>query len=91
MLRYGYFEHTGHDGSSPAQRVEAAGYRYRVVGENIASGPQTPQEVVQGWMASPGHCQNIMDARFADMGVAYTASRSGEARIYWVQEFAVAR
>jgi uncharacterized protein YkwD len=88
MLRYGYFEHTGHDGSSPAQRAEAAGYRYRIVGENIASGPQTPLEVVQGWLASPGHCQNIMDARFADMGVAYAASPSGEARIYWVQEFA---
>ncbi len=54
-------------------------------------GPETPQEAVRGWMSSPGHCQNIMDARFAEMGVAYTASRSGEPRIYWVQEFAAAR
>jgi len=91
MLRYGYFEHAGHDGSSPAQRVAEAGYSYRLIGENIASGPETPQEVVQGWLASPAHCQNLMDARFADMGVAYAASRSGEPRIYWVQEFAAAR
>ena len=91
MLRYGYFEHAGHDGSSPAQRIAAAGYSYRLVGENIASGPETAQEVVQGWLSSPAHCQNLMDARFADMGVAYAASRSGEPHIYWVQEFAAAR
>jgi uncharacterized protein YkwD len=91
MLRYHYFEHTGPDGSSPAQRIAATGYNYRIVGENIASGPETPQEVVQGWLASPGHCQNIMDARFEDTGIAYDASRSGEPSIYWVQEFAAAR
>jgi uncharacterized protein YkwD len=91
MLRYGYFEHAGHDGSSPAQRVEAAGYRYSIIGENLASGPQTSREAVQGWMSSPGHCQNIMDPRFAELGVAYAASGSGEPRIYWAQEFAAAR
>jgi uncharacterized protein YkwD len=91
MLRYHYFEHTGHDGSSPAQRIAATGYSYRIVGENIASGPETPQEAVQGWLASPGHCQNIMDARFEETGIAYDASRSGEPSIYWVQEFAAAR
>ena len=91
MLRYDYFEHTGHDGSSPAQRVADAGYRYRLIGENIASGPETPQEALQGWLASPAHCQNLMDARFGEMGVGFAASRSGAAHIYWVQEFAVAR
>lgn len=91
MLRYGYFQHAGHDGSSPAQRISAAGYSYRLVGENIASGPETAPEVVQGWLSSPAHCQNLMDARFADMGLAYAASRSGEPHIYWVQEFAAAR
>jgi uncharacterized protein YkwD len=91
MLRYRYFDHTGHDGSSPAQRVAATGYHYRLVGENIASGPETPQEAVQGWLSSPGHCQNIMDPRFVETGVAYDASRSGDPIIYWVQEFAAAR
>lgn len=91
MLRYDYFEHAGHDGSTPSQRVAETGYSYRIIGENIASGPETPQEVVQGWLSSPGHCQNLMDARFADMGLAYATSRSGEPRIYWVQEFAAAR
>lgn len=91
MLRYEYFEHAGHDGSTPAQRVAATGYDYRVVGENLASGPETPEEAVRGWLASPGHCQNIMDARFAELGVAFAATRVGPPRIYWVQEFAAAR
>jgi uncharacterized protein YkwD len=91
MLRYGYFDHTGHDGSTPARRVAATGYGYRIVGENLASGPESAQEAVQGWLASPGHCQNIMDARFAELGAAFAASRSGEPRIYWVQEFALPR
>jgi uncharacterized protein YkwD len=91
MLRYGYFEHTGHDGSSPSARVAASGYRYQLVGENIAEGPQTPQEVVQGWIDSPGHCQNIMNPRFTDMGLAFAANSSGRPRIEWVQEFAAPR
>jgi uncharacterized protein YkwD len=90
MLRFNYFDHTGHDGSSPAERVAATGYRYRIVGENLAAGPQTPQEAVRGWMASPGHCQNIMDDRFTELGVAFAANRSGQPRIVWAQEFAAA-
>lgn len=88
MLRFNYFDHTGHDGSSPAERVAATGYRYRIVGENLAAGPETPLEAVRGWMASPGHCQNIMDNRFTELGVAFAADRSGQPRIVWVQEFA---
>jgi uncharacterized protein YkwD len=91
MLRYDYFEHTGHDGSSPAERVAATGYHYRIVGENLASGPETPQEAVRGWIASPPHCQNLMDPRFEELGVAFAATRSGEPRIYWVQVFAAQR
>ncbi len=91
MLRFNYFDHAGHDGSSPAERVAATGYRYRITGENLASGPETPLEAVRGWMASPGHCQNIMDDRFTELGVAFAASRSGAPRILWVQEFAAPR
>ncbi len=91
MLRYDYFEHAGHDGSTPAQRVADTGYGYRVVGENLALGPESPEEAVRGWMASPGHCQNIMDPRFGELGVAFAVTRSGKPRIYWVQEFAAPR
>ena len=91
MLDHNYFAHEGRDGSNPAQRVAAAGYHYRIVGENIASGPETPLEAVEGWVASPDHCQNLMDARFTDSGVAFAASTYGPPRIYWVQEFGMPR
>jgi uncharacterized protein YkwD len=88
MVSHDYFAHEGYDGSTPAQRVAATGYHYRLVGENLASGPQSAAEAVAGWLTSPGHCENIMDARFSESGVAYAANSSGAPRVYWVQEFA---
>jgi uncharacterized protein YkwD len=91
MLDHNYFAHEGHDGSNPAQRVAAAGYAYRLVGENIAAGPTTAAEAVAGWLESPDHCENLMDARFTDSGVGFAASTYGPPRIYWVQEFGTLR
>jgi len=91
MLSHNYFAHEGYDASTPAQRVAATGYRYQLIGENIASGPQSAAEAVAGWLTSPGHCENIMDARFTESGVAYAANSSGTPRVYWVQEFAAPR
>jgi uncharacterized protein YkwD len=88
MAEHDYFEHRDLNGQSPADRVRAVGYRERVVGENIAYGPKSLEEVVQGWLDSPGHCENIMDPRFAEMGIAYAAGRSGRHGLYWVQVLA---
>jgi uncharacterized protein YkwD len=88
MAEHDYFEHRDLDGGSPADRVRAVGYRERLVGENIAYGPKSVQEVVQGWLDSPGHCENIMDPRFAEMGFAYATGRSGRHGLYWVQVLA---
>ncbi len=85
MARRNYFEHRGRDGSSPKDRVQREGYRLRLTGENIAFGPETAAEVVDGWLASPGHCANIMDPRFREMGVA-VALGSRRGHFYWVQE-----
>jgi uncharacterized protein YkwD len=63
------------------------GYREKLVGENIAFGPRTADEVVRGWLDSPGHCANIMDPRFAQMGIAYAASHAKRG-LFWVQLFA---
>jgi len=87
MLVHDYFAHSGWDGSTPAARVAATGYRSRMVGENIAFGPQTAAEAVRGWLASPGHCENIMDPAFVQTGVAFAANRRGSPRVYWVQDF----
>jgi uncharacterized protein YkwD len=91
MVSHDYFAHQGSDGSTPAQRVSATGYRYQLVGENIAAGPETAAEAVAGWLASPAHCDNIMDPRFSESGVGYAANASGTPQIYWVQEFGAPR
>jgi uncharacterized protein YkwD len=59
-------------------------------GENIALGPQSADEVVDGWLASPGHCANIMDSRFRHIGVGLATGR-GRGQIYWVQTFGAPR
>jgi uncharacterized protein YkwD len=86
------FDHRGHDGSTPAERIQRAGYgAYRIVGENIAAGAMTPAEVTEGWFASPPHCENIMDARFTEIGIAYAANLASDASMYWTQDFAAPR
>ena len=85
MAEHNYFEHQDLAGRSPAQRVRAVGYQEKLVGENIAYGPKSADEVVQGWLDSPGHCENIMDPRFAEMGIAYAAGRASKRGLYWVQ------
>jgi uncharacterized protein YkwD len=86
MARRGAFEHRGSDGSQPRDRVRKAGYPARLTGENIAFGPASAEEVVAGWLASPGHCANLMDPRFRHTGVGVAeGSRTGD--YYWVQTF----
>ncbi len=85
MAQHDYFEHEDLAGHTPADRVRAVGYREKLVGENIAYGPQTADEVVRGWLDSPGHCENIMDARFAEMGVAFAAGHAAKRGLFWVQ------
>jgi uncharacterized protein YkwD len=85
MAQQNYFEHVDLAGRSPADRVRAVGYREKLVGENIAYGPQSVEEVVKGWLDSPGHCENIMDARFAEMGLAYASEAGGRRGLFWVQ------
>jgi len=80
MNTHDYFSHTGLDGSTPGQRITAEGYRWSAYGENIAEGYSTEQIVMNAWLSSEGHCKNIMDGGFKDMGVG----RDGN---YWTQDF----
>jgi uncharacterized protein YkwD len=91
MAEHNYFEHQDLAGNSPADRVRAVGYREKLVGENIAYGPESVEEVVQGWLDSPGHCENIMDPRVAQMGIASSAGRTSRRGLYWVQLLAEPR
>jgi uncharacterized protein YkwD len=91
MAQHDYFEHQDLTGRSPADRVRAVGYEEKLVGENIAYGPKSIDEVVQGWLDSPDHCENIMDPRFAEMGVAYAPGQQSRRGLYWVQLLAAPR
>lgn len=83
-----YFSHTGLDGRNVAQRVSAAGYAWRAVGENIAAGQSSAGAVMSGWLSSPGHCGNIMSAQYQDVAVA-CVQRSGSAYgHYWTMVLA---
>ena len=91
MAAHGYFEHQDLTGHSPADRVRAVGYKEKLVGENIAYGPESLDEVMRGWLDSPGHCENIMDPRFAEMGLALAAGQGARHGLYWVQVLAQPR
>jgi uncharacterized protein YkwD len=87
-----YFSHTGLNGSTPSSRVNATGYAWSALGENIAAGYTTPEAVVTGWMNSSGHRANILNSNFQQIGVGYcylaTDTGSVNYRYYWVQVFA---
>src|SRR5690606_35612819 len=91
MARRRYFAHEGPDGSTLAGRVRAQQYRWRHLGENIAAGHGSAAQVVRSWLASPGHCTNIMSPRFTEMGAAYVYDAASETGIYWTQVFGTPR
>lgn len=88
MVEMGFFAHTGSDGLQVAQRVNATGYDWRAVGENIAAGFPSASSVLEGWLASPGHCANIMSREFSEMGAGLTDSQSARDGLYWTQVLA---
>ena len=88
MANKSFFEHRGSDGSMVGERATRVGYKWRGVGENIANGAETAQAVVEMWLKSPGHCENIMAPGFTEMGIAFAVNRKSDAGIYWTQVFA---
>jgi uncharacterized protein YkwD len=69
MEAHNYLSHTGRDGSTSGERALAAGYNYSFIAENIARGFNTEEGVVNGWMGSPSHRDNILDPRAEDFGL----------------------
>ncbi len=81
--------HQGSDGTTPAQRITAAGYSYQAWGENIAAGYPDAASVDQGWFNSEGHRKNMLSTAVTEIGVAVSYSATGTA--YWTEEFAAPR
>lgn len=80
MYNNGYFSHTSPTYGSPFDMMTQFGIQYSYAGENIAKGQRTSAEVMQAWMNSQGHRDNIMNANYAKIGVAYYNG-------VWVQMF----
>ena len=91
MAEHRTLGHPGSDGSKPEERITRAGYEWQGTGENVASGQQTADAVVGAWLKSSGHCANIMEPRFTEMGVAFALAPGENPNIYWTQEFATPR
>ncbi len=89
MARRNFFAHECPSGTQAWDRAVAAGYTYRKIAENIAAGQQTPAQVVEGWMNSPGHRANILDGELTQIGVGYVTG--GEYGTYWTQVFGIPR
>ena len=87
MANGNFFDHLDHDGRTPGDRAELSGYIAKNIGENIAAGLDTPRKVVDGWLASPGHCANLMNPQFRELGAAYAMDPKSDAGIYWTAVF----
>ncbi len=79
-------------GANFASRISAVGFVWRSAGENIATGFSTPRGVVRAWMASTGHCENILNPTYREIGTGVStqpvrgfATGTGT----WTQDFAL--
>jgi uncharacterized protein YkwD len=81
------FSHTRPDGRKCFTVLDQIGYSYWSAGENIAAGYGNSSAVMNGWMNSPGHRSNILNAGFKRLGVGYVYIPNSEYGYYWVQIF----
>jgi uncharacterized protein YkwD len=87
MADHNYFSHDSQDGRNFVDRMTNAGYTGFATSENIAAGQQTPEDVMQTWLNSSGHCDDIMDAKTKEIGIGVAQNSSSKYGIYWVQDF----
>lgn len=100
MLSANHYDHTGPDGTTPSDRALVAGYDwrnpvmpnpsgliYQGISENIAKGYQSVRMVMDGWIKSPGHFKNLIDADILHVGFGFSKSEDSKSDTYWVQNF----
>jgi uncharacterized protein YkwD len=80
--------HTGSNGSNMGDRIKNAGYVFSSAGENVAYGFGDAAAVMNGWMNSEGHRQNILNPNYKEIGIGYAQGADG--RPYWTQDFGAA-
>lgn len=87
MATNNFFSHTSSDGLKLKNRVDATGYDWSTIGENIAAGQPTVTAVMEDWLESEGHCKNIMNAQFEEFGVSRVDTQTADYPSYWTQVF----
>lgn len=70
MISKDYWAHVSPDGTQPWYFFTNAGYKYRFAGENLARDFSDPGSAIEAWMASPSHKENILSAKYQEIGVA---------------------
>jgi uncharacterized protein YkwD len=78
------YGHTGPDGSLPWDRIRAQGYAWRTAAEDIAAGQASIDEVMRGWISSPGHYVNLVNPDFRHIGFGYALNPKSTYTGYWV-------
>ena len=86
MSARNYMSHTNPDGLSPFDRIKNSGISYTRAAENIAAGQRTPEAVMESWMNSDGHRQNILNPNLTELGVGFYQGSKGY-KYYWTQCF----
>ena len=87
MATNNFFSHTGSGDTSAGERMTAAGYPWTGWSENIAAGQSTPESVVNAWMNSQGHRDNILRASSEHVGIGYALSNGSAYGTYWTMNF----
>lgn len=88
MFARRYYSHDTPEGKSAMDRIQAAGYRARYAGENIARGQYSVDEVMDGWMESKTHRDHLLSPVFDDVGFGLAFGKNpGGHEILWVQNF----
>lgn len=88
MARFQFVDHKGSDGSLPEQRVDNAGYHWYNLTENVASGTRSLAGTLDAFTKSAYHCENIMNTKVKEIGMACTYNPQSDQALYWSQLFA---
>ena len=87
MAEHNFFSHKGSDGNRVSVRATRAGYHWRNIAENIHAGSDTTTKAVTDLIGSPGHCENIMDPNYQEMGAACSRRSATTYVTYYTQTF----
>ena len=93
MATQDFYAHEGKDGSTPGQRIQRAGYKWRNsntasgIAENIAAGQGSVKEVMKDWKNSTGHFKNMTGSKFTHVGFGMAENQKSAFKKYWVQNF----